>query len=189
MMIVGIAGTIGSGKGTVVEYLKSKGFVHYSSSAILKEMLRDRGLPETRTYMSPLADELVAKYEGGVLHFSHERALQNEDRNYVLEAIHRPSEAEYVRSLGGVILGVDADLRTRYDRTVARKEGEKDQVTFEQFVEHSKREDEGATGTGPNIRAVLATADGMIENNGTIDDLHSRVDYLFTVLFAVPVTQ
>jgi dephospho-CoA kinase len=85
-----------------------------------------------------------------------------------------------------VIIGVDADLRTRYDRTHARKEGEKDEVTFEQFVEHAKREDEGATGTGPNIRAVLATADGMIENNGTIDDLHSRVDYLLTTLLAIP---
>jgi dephospho-CoA kinase len=185
-MIIGITGTIGAGKGTVVEYLKSKGFTHYSASGLLKEIATERGLPLTRTHLSPLADELAATHEGGIFHLMHERAVQEGAVDYVLESIHRPSEAEYVRSIGGVILGVDADLRTRYERTVARKEGEKDDVTFEQFVEHSKREDDGATGTGPNIRAVLATADGMIENNGTIDDLHSRVDYLLTTLFAIP---
>jgi len=31
-MILGITGTFGAGKGTIVEYLKTKGFSHYSVS-------------------------------------------------------------------------------------------------------------------------------------------------------------
>lgn len=175
-MIIGIAGTIGAGKGTVVEYLKKRGFGHYSASAVLRGLLREQGLPETREYMSPLADELMEKYPGGVLYFAHQQAETAGMKDYILEALHRESEAEYVRSLGGVIIGVDADLKTRYERTVHRGEGEKDDVTFEEFLEHAKREDEGETGTGPNIRAVLQDADAVLMNDGTIEELHAQID-------------
>lgn len=176
-MIIGITGTLGSGKGTVVDYLKEKkGFVHYSSSAILRDVLRERGLPETRTYMSPLADELLEKHEGGVLHLSRERAEKAGVTDYILEAIHRTSEADYVRSIGGIILGVDADLKTRFERTIQRGQGEKDHVTYEEFLEHVQREDEGEQGTGPNIRAVLKTADAVFLNNGTREELYSQIE-------------
>jgi dephospho-CoA kinase len=175
-MIIGIAGTLGAGKGTVVEYLKSKGFMHYSSSDILKEILKERGQPLTRDYMSPLADELGEKYTGGILHLSHERATEHGAKNYVLEAIHRVSEAEYIRSLGGFILGVDAELQKRYKRTIKRKDGEKDNVSYEKFLENVRREDEGQAGGGPNIRAVLKTADAMIENSGTLAELQAQVE-------------
>lgn len=175
-MIIGITGTIGAGKGTVVDYLKTKGFAHYSSSAILRDILQERGLPQTRYLMSPLADELSAKYPGGVLYVSHERAQSDGAKDYVLEAIHRQSEADYIRSIGGLILGVDADLRTRFERTMKRGESEKDKVTFDEFVEHAQREDEGATGTGPNIRKILAQADAVIMNDGTLDGLRTQAD-------------
>ncbi len=175
-MIIGIAGTLGAGKGTVVAYLKQQGFKHYSSSGLLKQILIERGDPLTRQHLSALADELSAQYAGGVLHLSHERAQEEGATDYVLEAIHRPVEADYVRSIGGAILGVDADIRTRFERVTERKEGAKDEVTFEQFVKDSEREDEGATGSGPHIRAVLATADVVVMNNGTIEELHTAVD-------------
>jgi len=175
-MIIGIAGTIAAGKGTVVEYLKSKGFVHYSASGVLKEILAERGLPQTRTYMSPLANELSAQHAGGVLHLIHERAQKDNVKDYILEAIHRVSEADYVRSIGGVIWGVDADLDKRFERTKKRGEGEKDNVTYEQFVEHVRREDEGQGNTGPNIRAVLGDANAVLQNNGTQEELFAQVE-------------
>lgn len=175
-MILGIAGTLASGKGTVVEHLISRGFTHYSVSGILKEILTERGLPLTRSYMSPLADELARTYEGGVLEVAHNKAKEAGVENYILESIHRESEADYVRSIGGNILGVDADLKIRYARTQSRKEGAKDDVTFEEFVEHTKREEEGAGGTGPNIRAVLTRADTLVINDGTLEELHAQVD-------------
>ncbi len=185
-MILGIAGTLASGKGTVVEYLKSQGFVHYSSSGILREILTERGLPLTRAYMSPLADELSQTYKGGVLEVAHTRAQEAGAKDYILEAIHRENEADYVRSIGGKILGVDASLQIRYARTQSRKEGAKDEVTFEEFVEHTKREEEGAGGTGPNIRAVLTSADTLVINDGTLEELHAQVDEALSTLHAKP---
>lgn len=175
-MIIGIAGTIGAGKGTVVDYLKAKGFGHYSSSAILKEILTERGLEHTRFNLSSLADELSAQHPGGVLFLSHTRGIESRNPNYVLEAIHRQSEADYVRSIGGVILGVDANPQVRYERISKRGEGKKDDVTLEQFLADSKREDEGGGGTGSNIRPVINRADAVVMNDGTVEDLHKKVN-------------
>lgn len=175
-MIIGITGTIGSGKGTVVAYLARRGFRHYSASGLLKDMLSERGTPLTRANLSQLATTLSGQYEGGILQVAQERAIADGALDYVLEAIHRESEAQYVRSLGAVMWGVDADLSIRYARTMQRADGEKDAVTYEEFVEHTLRDDEGKTGAGPHIRAVLKGANTVFTNNGTLSELHLQID-------------
>jgi len=175
-MIIGIAGTLGAGKGTVVEYLKKKGFAHYSSSDTLRQILAERGLPDQREYMSNLANELSAAQEGGVLYSSHHLAQAAGNENYILEALHRVSEGEYIQKIGGIILGVDADIKVRYDRISKRGDSGKDNVNFEQFVADSEREDEGKTGTGPNIKAVIGMSNHTITNNGTLEELHLKVE-------------
>lgn len=185
-MIIGIAGTIGSGKGTVVDYLKSKGFGHYSSSAILKEILTERGLEHTRFNLSSLADELLAQQPGGVLAHSYARAKEAGEDDIVLEAIHRQSEAQYVRSVGGVILGVDANPHVRFERISKRKEGKKDEVTLVQFLADSKREDEGGGGTGSNIRPVIDAADAVIMNEGSLEELQHSIDAALAKLRSEP---
>lgn len=175
-MIIGIAGTLASGKGTVVEYLKSKGYRHYSSSGTLKRILTERGLPHDREHMSQLAEELVKTHEGGVLGMNLEQAKADGAEHVVLEAIHRVSEADFVRSRGGKIWGVDADVEVRYQRTLARREGEKDAVTFERFKESIAREEEGKRDVSSNIRAVLDNADVLLMNNGTKHDLDKEIE-------------
>ncbi len=175
-MIIGITGTLGSGKGTVVEYLQSKGYTHYSSSSTLKRILTERGLAHDREHMSALAEELAKAYDGGVLGMNIAQAEKDGAKNVVLEAIHRTSEADFVRSKGGKIWGVDADLEIRYQRTILRKEGEKDAVTFERFKESVAREEEGKRDLSSNIRAVLDSADVVLMNNGTKLDLDKEIE-------------
>ena len=63
MLIIGITGTLGAGKGTVVEYLVEKqGFDHYSVRSFLLKEINRRGMPENRDsicllYTSDAADE------------------------------------------------------------------------------------------------------------------------------------
>jgi dephospho-CoA kinase len=175
-MIIGITGTLGAGKGTVVEYLRQQGFSHYSSSDTLRHVLAERGKPIDREHMSMLANELSNQQDGGVLQDSHRLAQANKHENCILEALHRVSEGEYIKKIGGTILGVDADIKVRYDRVSARGDSAKDNVSFEQFVIDSDREDEGKTGSGPNIRAVINMADHTIHNDGTIEELHQKVE-------------
>ncbi len=181
-MIIGIVGTIGSGKGTVVKHLVARGFAHYSMSGLLKEILVERQIPATRKNLSELANELAKEYEGGILQYAHEKAVADGVEQYILESIHREQEAEYVHRIGGVLIGVDADIHVRYERVIARQEGEKDNVSFEQFLEDARREDEGGTGSGPHIRAVLKKADHLVTNNGTLEDLHTQIDVVLEKL-------
>lgn len=175
-MIIGIAGTFAAGKGAVVDYLKSKGFAHYSSSGTLKERLDEKGLPHTRENLAHAAENLLSTYTGGVLELNLERAEKAGEVNVVLEAIHRMSEADFIRSRGGVIVGVDADVELRYKRVQERGDGAKDAVTFEEFKIDMAREEEGKGMVTSNIRSVIQSADYVVMNNGTLEALHAQVD-------------
>ena len=178
-MILGITGTIGAGKGTAVEYLQSKGFVSYSSSALLGELVEKEGSPKTREFLSKMATRLQAEYPGGVVEKNYrEKYLFEKPENVIFEAIHRQSEADFIKSLGGFIIAVDADLETRYNRTRVRNEGEKDQGDFEDFKKQSHIEDEGGgdASRDNNIRAVIQGATAVIRNAGSAEELKAYID-------------
>jgi dephospho-CoA kinase len=175
-MIIGIAGTFASGKGVVVDYLKEKGFAHYSSSNTLKEILDTKGLPHTRENLSAAAEALLAEYPGGVLEMNLQSAEKAGQSHVVLESVHRMSETDFIRSRGGKILGVDADVAIRYERAQNRGEGVKDFVTFEQFKIDMAREEEGKGSITSNINEVIQNADHVIMNDGTLEALHTQIN-------------
>lgn len=177
-MIIGITGSLGAGKGTVVEYLKQRGFTHYSVSGELKRMLDEKGLPAERKNLSAMADELAEKYDGGILEVIYKNIKQSGELNVILESIHRESEAVYLKSVGAVILGVDANTKVRYERAVKRQEGEKDNVTYEQFLQDIEREEEGKGDGTPNIRAVLKGADAILHNDGSLEELYQQIEVI-----------
>lgn len=178
-MIIGLVGTIGAGKGTVVERLKARGFVHYSSSGLLGELVEKEGNMKTRDFLSPMATRLQKEYPGGVVEKNYrEKFLIEHPEHAVFESIHRKSEANFVRSVGGVILGVDADFETRYTRAHRRNEGDKDRVSYEEWVKQARLE-EGGGGDEKrdnNIRAVLEEADILLSNNGTVEEFYTKID-------------
>ena len=178
-MIIGITGTNGAGKGTVVEYLKTKGFVQYSVSKLLGELVEKEGHPKTRDFLSPMATRLQQEYPGGVVEkIYREKYLIEKPENAIFESIHRQSEANFLRSMGGIIIGVDADMETRYQRTQSRNESEKDRITFDNFKEQARIEEEGGGDMtrDNNIRAVINGADAVVTNDTTREALFAQVE-------------
>ncbi len=178
-MLIGIVGTLGSGKGTVVEYLTQKGYTHYSASAHLRTVLEERGIPVNRDAYSKLAGELRFLDPAGLVRALYERIIADGTTNAIIEAIHDDGEAKFIKEMGGILLGVDADMMTRYDRIIIRGT-EKDDVSFEDFTRQIEREETGSA--FHNIRSVLGTADYTIENNGTLADLHVKIDDFLATL-------
>ena len=63
MITIGITGTLGAGKGTIVEYLqREKGFSHYSVRAFLTEEIKRRGLEVNRDTMTLVGNDLRAQH-------------------------------------------------------------------------------------------------------------------------------
>lgn len=178
-MIIGITGTIGSGKGTVVEYLREKkNFLHYSISGdILTKILEERGEVVDRDGMNRVANELRAQNPAGPIGIAYERYLADGgDQDVIIEALHSVPEVAFIQSVGGVVLGVDADPNIRYDRINVRG-SVKDNVTREEFMLQQKREEEGSDDPNTsNLFGTLKSADYIITNDGTLEELHMQID-------------
>jgi dephospho-CoA kinase len=179
-MIIGITGTNGAGKGTVVDYLvKEKGFTHYSvREAITEEILR-RGLPVNRTNLNEVATDLRRLH--GPAYYAElfmERAQKGGVTDAIIESIRNPKEAEYIQAHGGVMLVVDADKHVRYER-IQKRASETDRVSFEEFEKQEQREMVSENPSDPsymNISAIFEMADSHVRNDGTREELHAQVE-------------
>lgn len=175
-MIVGIAGSFGSGKGTVVAYLfEEKGFHHYSVSDFLKEEIARRSLPMNRDAMTMLANELRAQHGPHYLiNTLYQRSLQ-EGGNAIIESLRNVAEVQRIKELGGIVIGVTADSDIRYKRAYARG-SVKDNVSYQEFLEQEKRESNPNDQTKQDIFGALKESDFIINNDGTLEELHAKID-------------
>lgn len=175
-MIIGITGTDGAGKGTAVEYLKTKGFIHYSAREFLVEEIKKRDLPMSRNQMRLMGNEFREKYGN---EFIVKRALEIIDKEGVekaiIESIRATGEAEYLIQEGGVLLSVDAKPEIRYERVQSRQ-SESDKISFKEFVEYEEVEKDDGLKNGLNKAAVMKMADFTILNDGRVEELFEQVE-------------
>ena len=173
-MIIGITGTLGSGKGTVTDYLVSKGFKHLSVTQYMKGVAQSRGIAPDRMTYHNIANEYRAKSPSALIEATlAEESL--EGQNIVIESLHTEPEVRFVQSKGGVVFAVDAPINIRYER-ISKRGSEKDRVSFEEFTRHEELELNADNPNENNLRKAGAAADYQITNGGTLEDLHEQVD-------------
>lgn len=121
-VIIGITGTNGAGKGTIVEILVEQlGFKHYSARGYLTKILNEQGKELTRTNMSVLANGLRAANHPAILAQKLLEEAEKVGGNAVIESIRTPGEATLLRKHKNFqLLAVDADSHVRYNRVVVR---------------------------------------------------------------------
>ncbi len=175
-MILGITGTIGAGKGTVVDYLvEKKGFTHYSVREFLIEEIEKRGLPLNRDCMREVANAIRAEHQPSYIIETLYTRAEAAGHDALIESVRALGEAEFLMSKGVRILAVDADRRLRFERILARASST-DHIDFETFVIQEDKELTSNDPAGQNITAVIQMADFSIQNNGSITDLHQIIE-------------
>ena len=180
--IIGITGTLGAGKGTVVEYLKEKyGFVHFSVRDFLKEEVLRRGMELNRDSLTQVANELRAAHSPSyVTDCLYERAAQ-QTHDAVIESIRTPGEIDSLQAKSSFQLwAVDADPEIRYQRAVLRN-SETDHVTYETFLANEKREMNSSDPNKQNLSVCIARADVLLQNNDDRETLYREVDRIMQV--------
>lgn len=178
LKIIGLAGTNGSGKDAVGHILADRhGYLFVSVTDILRaEALRQKLDPDRENLrrisaawrresgLGVLVDKAVAEYE----------KAESQYAGLVIASLRNPGEADRVHGLGGIMVWIDAEPRTRYDRIQAnahkRGRAAEDAKTFEQFqaeeaVEMKQSGDEATL----DMSAVKARCDVFINNDS--DDL------------------
>lgn len=175
-MIIGITGTLGAGKTTLVEFLKEKGFTHYSVRDFLKEEIKKRKLPMNRDSMVKVANDLRTKNSPSyIIEKLYEKAVLNSGPS-IIESIRTLGEVACLRKKEGFILvAIDADRKIRFERINKRK-SETDNITFIQFVEDEEREMTSDDPNKQNISACMKEADITIINNEKLEKFYKSIE-------------
>lgn len=177
-MILGITGTLGAGKGTVVDYLVSKGFTHYAvSDTFLTNEAKKRGLEPDRKARHDIANEYRALGPTRLMEAVYEMALPSIDagKDTVIEPQHSPAEVGFIQSLGGKVIAIDADIHARYER-IWQRGSAKDKVSFEEFKSFEELETNPTETTTNDLAGAVRVADVIIRNDGTLEELHAKID-------------
>ena len=141
MKVIGITGTLGAGKGTIVEYLVNNlGYNHFSVREYLTEEIKKRGMPVNRDSMTNVANELRSNHSPSyIIEQLYERAVMS-GSNSIIESIRTPGEIDYLENQGNFLLiAVDADPKIRYDRILIRGSST-DNISYDTFISNEKRE-------------------------------------------------
>lgn len=179
MIIVGITGTLGAGKGTVVDYLvKNKFFVHYSVRGFLADELERRQIPVDRDSLTRIANELRAQHGPAYIIEELLKQAMALGTHCVIESIRTPGEIETLRkSKRFVLLAVDADPDIRY-RRIRLRNSETDQISYQTFLKNEAREMHSSDPHKQNLSACIRQADYLITNNHGLDALNEKLDTL-----------
>jgi dephospho-CoA kinase len=182
MKVIGITGTLASGKTTVKDFFLS----HFSSyfvslSDIIKEEVMKEGKELKRENLIEKGNELRKRYGNQILAEVATLTFPDkiEKEVLIIEGIRNPGEAEYLRKKFGkdfILIAVDAPREIRFKRLLERGK-EDDPKTFEEFLEIDEIDlGKNQPDYGQNVKTCLKLADYLMINDGSISELNKKLE-------------
>ncbi|MBE3124263.1 MAG: hypothetical protein IMZ57_01225 [Acidobacteria bacterium] len=170
--LIGLTGTNGAGKGEAAAFFMVRGYAYFSLSDILREELQVRGETVSRDNLIRTGNELRERFGSDVL---ARRTMAKVGGPAVIDSIRNTHEVAYLRLQPGfVLLAIDAPVATRFARVAARGRDES-AADLESFRKKEEQERTGGA-TAQQLEACMAAADRLILNDGTIPDLHRKLE-------------
>jgi dephospho-CoA kinase len=172
--LIGLTGPNGAGKGEAAECLKAEGYDYFSLSDVIRDKLREEGKAASRDNMIEKGNGLRRQFGPDIL---ARLIMDKVGRKAVIDSIRNTSEVEYLRGRPGfVLIAVDAPVETRFERIRARGRDESAK-TLEQFV-RKEAEEKGGDAGAQQLDKVMAMADIILVNDGSLEDLRRKLEEL-----------
>ena len=175
-LILGLAGTIASGKGTSAQYLKEKyGASTYRFSDMLGDMLDRLYLPRNRDNFIKISEIMRGTFGEDIMAKTMARDVAKDPTRIIaVEGVRRLADIEYLKRIDGFVLAeIFAEVETRFERLTERREKSDDQTkTFAEFKADHERS------TELSILEVAKQATERIDNNGNLPTLYRQLDEL-----------
>ncbi len=184
-MIIGVTGTISSGKGKVAELFRDKGFKHHSFSAEIRQVAKERGIEINRKNLSKLGHDLRVESPkesilGKRLLDKIMKEIDNGEKNFVFEGLRDSDEVDIFREhelerpeQRFILIGVDAPQEVRFERMKKRgRQGEPE--NFSEFKEVDDHETHGDQ--GQEVGKTMKMSDYVIQNDEGLEELKEKVE-------------
>lgn len=182
-LVVGLTGTLGSGKETAKEIIKKNFSCYYVTlSTIIRGELEKRKTNFNRTSLQDMGDQMRKQYGTHILALLAVEYLPHDKEIIIIDGIRNPGEVEWLRKKFGksfVLVGVDAPQNIRWERMQKRAK-RTDPKTFEDFLEAEKRDlGEGQPEYGQQVGPCMKMADVTIVNDGSVEDFEKKIKEAF----------
>lgn len=173
-MIIGLTGTMSSGKGEVAKYLIKKGFEYYCFSDILKEEAKKRKIEPTRKNLQKLGTD-IKKDEANRGILAKKLLEMVKTDKAVLDGVRNVDEIRELRKAKEFFLvGVNAEQKLRFLR-LKKRARDGDPTNFDDFKKQDDKENKGIT-KGQEIDKCLKMADFTIINEGSLEKLNGEIE-------------
>lgn len=173
-IILGIAGEIASGKGTVAKHIEEKhtGSSHRFSTA-LRDVARRMHLEESRENLQKISTIFRANFNDDILSMVVCHDVEVDTHQVMaIDGVRRMEDIKYLKNLEGFkLIYIEANMDIRYHRIVNRRENTDDaHKPYSEFVADHAREAES------QIKDLKNYADFVVNNEGTFLELYHQVD-------------
>jgi dephospho-CoA kinase len=180
MKVIGLTGTMGSGKEVVKDFLIKKFNCYYVtlSDVIRGEIEKKKG-NLTRQTQQDMGNEMRKKYGPHILAMLAIEYLSKSKEMAVIDGIRNPGEIEYLRKKFGPdfkLIAIDASPEVRFERILKRGQAS-DPKTWEEFAaldERDKGKDEPEY--GQQVKRCMEQANFTVMNDGTLEEFENKIN-------------
>jgi dephospho-CoA kinase len=164
--IIGLTGTLVSGKATVAKILKEQGFHSVTLSDMIKDELIKKGIERTRKNYQDIGNQMRQEFGGHVLAQRAFEKYKSYDSPLIIDGIRNLDEINWLRQNSEFhLVGIDAPLEIRWERARSRNV-DKDLLDYERFVRDDARDrGVGEPLNGQQVGMCLVQADFLIQND------------------------
>ncbi len=175
-VIIGLVGHIASGKGKVAEHFNQNhqaDIIKYSD--IIKDILQRLNLENNRKSLQKLSTALRTSFGEELLAKTLANDIKkSKSKIIIIDGVRRKADISiFDNHKNFKLIGVETELKTRYQRITNRTEKDDDQnKKFNQFKKEQNKEPE------KEIDKMIESAHYKLNNDNTLEDLAKQIKEL-----------